>query len=61
MMKVRQRYYSTRDIMTMLNISKTKALQIMHMFEYQGKLFRNGRVLRVQVEDFEQWITENGG
>lgn len=30
----KQRYYSTRDIMRILGISKSKANAIMHMFEY---------------------------
>lgn len=58
-MKVRQRYYSRKDISTILNISKTRGLQIMHMFEQRGKLFRNGRTLRIKVEDFDEWLSEN--
>lgn len=60
-MIVRQQYYSTKDVMTMLNVSKTAALQIMHMFEQQGKLFRRGRLLRIKENDFAEWIKRNGG
>lgn len=54
----KQRYYSTRDIMRILGISKSKANAIMHMFEYQGKLFRDGRLLRVEIGAFEEWLEE---
>lgn len=52
----KQRYYSTRDIMEILGISKSKANAIMHMFEYQGKLFRDGRLMRVEIAVFEDWL-----
>lgn len=58
-MKVRTTYISRRDISETLNVSKTKALQIMHAMEQQGKLLRNGRTLRVKLEDFEAWLAEN--
>ena len=44
--------------MRILGISKSKANAIMHMFEYQGKLFRDGRLLRVEIGAFEEWLEE---
>lgn len=54
-----QKYYSTADIMNMLSVSKTEALRIMHMFEMRGQMSRFGeKILRVKVEDFEEWENE---
>lgn len=58
---MRPQYYSRKDICEMLSISKTQGLQIMHMFEHQGKAFRHGKLLRVSAQDFEKWIAENTG
>lgn len=58
-MKVRQQYISRKEICEALSVSKTKGLQIMHALEQQGKLLKNGRTLRVKVEDFEAWLAEN--
>ena len=44
--------------MEILGISKSKANQLMHMFEFRGQLFRDGRVMRVRIKDFEQWLEE---
>lgn len=52
----KKRFYSARDIQTMLGISRSKANQIMHHFERQGQLYRDGRLMRVKIEDFEQWL-----
>lgn len=58
-MKVsKRRFYSTQDVMEILGISKSKANQLMHMFEFRGQLFRDGRVMRVRIKDFEQWLKE---
>lgn len=54
-MEVKQRYYSTRDVQTILGIGRTTANQIMHEFERQGKMFRYGDTMRVTIEDFEEW------
>jgi len=54
----KKRYYSTKDIQTMLGISRSKANQIMHMFEYRGQLFRCGSTLRVEITVFEDWCRE---
>ena len=55
----KRRFYSARDIMEILSVSKSKANAIMHMFEYQGKLFRDGRLMRVEVGVFEEWLETN--
>ena len=55
----KKRFYSARDIQTMLGISRSKANQIMHHFERQGQLYRDGRLMRVKIGDFEQWLEES--
>lgn len=54
----KRRYYSTKDVMEILGISKSKANAIMHMFEYRGKLFREGKLMRVEISVFERWLEE---
>lgn len=42
--------------MDILNVSKTEALRIMHMFEMRGQMSRFGdKVLRVKIKDFDAW------
>lgn len=55
----KRRYYSTKDVMEILGISKSKANAIMHMFEHQGKLLREGKLMRVEVSVFEKWVADN--
>lgn len=52
------RYYSTRDIMTILHVSYTKALQYMHMFEYRGQILRDKRLIRVPIKVFDEWLEQ---
>lgn len=54
-------FYSTKDIETMLGISRSKATQIMHIFEKRGQLFRLGNTLRVQIDVYERWLAEQIG
>lgn len=54
----KQLYYSTKDIETVLNVSRSKAIQIMHMFGERGQLFRQGNTLRVEIKIFEAWRGE---
>lgn len=54
-MEITRRYYSTKDVQTILGIGRTTANQIMHEFEQQGKMFRYGDTMRVTIEDFEEW------
>ena len=58
-MDIKQRYYSTRDIQMILGISRTKANQIMHEFEREGKLFRHENTMRIKIDDFEDWFTQH--
>lgn len=55
----KQRYYSTRDVQTILGVSRSKAIQIMHLFGKRGQLFRQGNTLRVEIDTFEHWCQEN--
>lgn len=62
MAKQRAGYYSPSDLMEILNISRTKALEIFHMFEQHGKLERFGpKTLRVEIREFEKWLKMNRG
>lgn len=50
-------YYSPSDIMTILSVSRTKALEIMHSFEKHGKLMKFGpKTLRVEIKEFNRWV-----
>ena len=50
-------YYSPSDIMTILSVSRTKALEIMHSFERHGKLIKFGpKTLRVEIKEFNRWV-----
>lgn len=54
-------YYSSKDIQEILGISKQKAYEILHMFEQKGQLFRVGRVMRVKIKYFEEWLSRIDG
>lgn len=54
----KKRYYSTAEVGEILGISQSKSNQIMHYFEKRGKLFRDGRIMRVKIEDFEEYLEE---
>lgn len=50
-------YYSPADVAKILNISKSKALEIFHMFERYGKLMKFGpKTLRVEIKEFNKWV-----
>lgn len=57
----KRRFYSAKDIETILGVSRSKAIQIMHIFEKRGQLFRLGNTLRVEIDVFERWQTEQTG
>lgn len=55
---VTRMYYSTKDVQTILAVSRTTANQIMHIFDKCGQLFRSGSIMRVKIRDFEEWVNE---
>ena len=57
----KKRYYSAKDIETILGVSRSKANQIMHIFEKRGQLFRLGNTLRVEIDVVERWQMEQTG
>ena len=57
-MKAEKRYYSTADVQTILGVGRTKANEIMHMFEKRGQLFRHENTLRVEIKVFEDWVKQ---
>lgn len=59
-MEVKRRYYGAKDIQTILGVGRNTAVNILHMFEQQGKMFRCGGVMRVKICDFEDWLKKNG-
>lgn len=58
-MEIEKQYYSTRDIETILSVSRTTANQIMHEFEQAGQLFRRGTTLRVEIAVFDEWLRQH--
>lgn len=54
-MEAEKMYYSTKDVQTILSVSRTTANQIMHEFERTGQLLRYGTTLRVEIKVFEEW------
>lgn len=55
----KKRYYSTKDIQEILGISRSKSIQIMHMFDKHGQLFRQSNTMRVEIAIFEEWCAEH--
>jgi hypothetical protein len=53
-----KRYYNRMDVQQILGISKGKAHEIMKMFELRGQMFQDGKVRRVRIEVFEDWLQE---
>ena len=54
-----KQYYSPKDIMEILSVSKAEALRIMHTFEQRGQMFRFGdKTIRVKIKDFTAWERE---
>lgn len=51
-----RRFYSTRDISEMLSIGMTKAREYMYRFESCGKCFREGKLVRVDADEFDRYI-----
>ena len=58
-MAQQKKYYSTKDVETILGVSRTTANQIMHCFEHQGQLFRWGNTLRVEIKVFDEWVQQH--
>lgn len=59
-MDVKRRYYGAKEIQMILGVGRNTAVNILHMFDEQGKMFRYGRVMKVKICDFEVWLRENG-
>ena len=50
-------YYGPSEIMAVLSVSRTKALEIIHQFEHTGQLVKAGpKTLRVSVKAFDKWL-----
>ena len=45
--------------MTVLSVGRTKATEIMHMFERHGKLLRDGKLMRVEISEFDKWARQH--
>jgi len=58
-MKTEKRYYSTAEVQIILSCGRTKANEIMHMFEKRGKLFRIGNMMRVEKKAFDDFIKQH--
>lgn len=55
----RPRYYSTKDISEMLSVSRTRALEMMHMFRQRGQVLQDGKIMRVRADALNQWIEQH--
>lgn len=53
------KYYSTKDISEMLSVSRTRALEMMHMFRHRGQVLRDGKLMRVAASALDQWIAQH--
>lgn len=53
---VRVSFYGTREIRAVLGIGKTKANEIMHMFEQRGQVYEVGNRYKVRAQIFEDWL-----
>lgn len=53
------KYYSTTDICEMLSVSRTRALEMMHMFKHHGQVLRDGKLMRVAASALDQWIAQH--
>lgn len=51
------KYYSTKDISEILSISRTRALEMMHMFRHRGAA--HGKLMRVNADALNQWIAQH--
>lgn len=43
----------------MLSVSRTRALEMMHMFRHRGQVLQDGRIMRVRAEALESWIEQH--
>lgn len=53
------RFYSTKDICEMLSVSRSQALDMMHMFEQRGEVLRDGKLIRVTATAFNAWVKQH--
>lgn len=58
-MEAEKKYYSTKEVQTMLAVSRTTANEIMHEFERAGHLFKRGATLRVEIAAFDEWLKQH--
>lgn len=56
-MRERQ-FYSSSDLMEIMGIGRTKAYEMLRMFEARGQLFRDGGLMLVRVSYFDAWVAE---
>lgn len=55
-------YYTTTDIMEILQVGRHKAIEIMRMFESRGQLLKVGdKTMRVKKQYFEDWLDGQDG
>ena len=50
--------YGTKEVRKLLGCSPRYAIQLMHMFEYRGQMYRIGRTLKVSKMAFDMWLRE---
>lgn len=50
--------YGTKDLQRILGCSARYAIQLMHMFEYRGQMYKIGRNLKVSKIAFDIWLRQ---
>ncbi|MCR4622638.1 MAG: helix-turn-helix domain-containing protein [Clostridiales bacterium] len=55
-MRARERFLSARDVMEILGVGKTKAYEIMMMFQVRGQGYKVGRSRKIRESDLNNWI-----
>lgn len=53
---VKVQYYGTREIRAILGIGKTKANELIHLFEERGLVYRVGRMKKVKASTFNDYM-----
>lgn len=51
-----QKLIGSKEIVKQLSCSRSKANEILHRFESVGKLYKDGKFLRIKQSDLNDWL-----